>query len=71
MEPLLRNRGEPCGTLATPYERNWRETFESGTLTVTYKADAGGRDKPQEIKIFQRGNRRPAVLKVKATVVDL
>jgi uncharacterized membrane protein YphA (DoxX/SURF4 family) len=42
---------------------------ESGTLTVTYKADAGGRGKPQEIKVFQQGNRRPAVLKVKATVV--
>jgi len=47
------------------------EPGESGTLTVTYKADAGGRDKPQEIKIYQRGNRRPAVLKVKATVVKL
>ena len=44
------------------------EPGESGTLTVTYKAGAGGQDKPQEIKIFQRGNRRPAVLKVKATV---
>lgn len=44
---------------------------ESGTMTVTYKADGAGRSKPQEIKIFKRGNRQPAVLKVTATMVEL
>ncbi|MCA9777959.1 MAG: DUF1573 domain-containing protein, partial [Candidatus Eremiobacteraeota bacterium] len=45
------------------------EPGESGVLTVNYNAGPGGKSAPQQIKIYQRGNQIPAVLKVSAGVI--
>ena len=45
------------------------EPGESGVLTVSYNAGPGGKNAPQQLKIYQRGNQIPAVLKVSAGII--